>query len=283
MSYANKDYFIKAIQRVYANIDKPISLDVLAKEVGLSLSSLKRLFLEATNQSAGAFIRHLRMELAFGSLQNKEMSIIEVAMRSGFEDHSAFSRRFKETFGYSPTQAREKINIVNELDCVCLEAPEILEMQDIKLQSITKRGLYFEAAPSAWQSLKDKINVAGLDDDFVGIYVGIGHDNPHEGKVKQDQVRFTAGVAFLDEDLSADTITIVGGTYARFRYMGKLNNLGLAYHYIYGKWQESAEVKINSTIPAFMILDKWPDGFQEQQLAIHVPLLKVSSAQTQQW
>src|SRR5580658_10292866 len=121
MTYISNTNLIKAVRFIYDNIDKPIKLADIAAAVNISLSSLKRLFLEATGQSPGAFVRRLRMEIAFRSLQNRNDSILEVALSSGFDDQSAFARCFKETFGYPPSQARKKLNIVNELECVSLD------------------------------------------------------------------------------------------------------------------------------------------------------------------
>ena len=69
-----------------------------------------------------------------------------------------------------------------------------------------------------------------LGDDFSGTFIGIGHDNGHE--IAEDQVRFSAGVTLVKRNLSINNLMISGGNYARFRYLGKPNNLGLAYHYI---------------------------------------------------
>lgn len=235
MSYINNANFVKAIRYIYENIDQPIHLEKMADTLGLSISSLKRLFQEATQQTPGAFIRRLRMEFAFRSLQSKNDSILEIALSSGFDDQSAFARCFKESFGYSPSQARKKLNIVEELESIKLNEPDIVELADLTIQSVTERGLYFEAAPRAWNVLREKLHHNELTDDFSGMFVGIGHDNPHEGGVEEDQVRFTAGVSLLEKDLGISSLTLSGGKYARFQYHGKLNNLGLAYHYIHGK------------------------------------------------
>src|SRR6476620_438399 len=100
MGYINDNMFAKAVRYIYDNIDKPIELEGVASNIGLSISSLKRLFEEAVNQSPGAFIRKLRMEMAFRSLKSRDESILEIALSYGFEDQSAFARRFKQTFGY---------------------------------------------------------------------------------------------------------------------------------------------------------------------------------------
>lgn len=162
---------------------------------------------------------------------------------------------------------------MNELECVSLEDPEIIEIDEFKIQAITKQGLYFEAAPLAWKILKEHLDEASLGDDFTGIFIAIGHDNPHDGEVTEDQVRFSAGIVHLERDLGCNEIIVAKGTYAKFNYTGKLNNMGLAYHYIYGAWLNKSTIKIDYKNPAFIVMDKFPDNFQEQNVSIYVPLL----------
>lgn len=273
MSTIDNANFVKAVRFIYDNIDQPFVLEDISNKVGISLSSLKRLFAQAIDKTPGEFIRRLRMELAFCSLQSRNNSVLEVALSAGFDDQSAFARRFKETFGYSPSEARKKLNIVGEFECVTLEEPDIVELNDLAIQAATEQGLYFESAPRAWSILRNKLSEEQLGDDFSGIFVGIGHDNPHDGGVAEDQVRYTAGVALLGQDLSVEHRTIPGGSYARFHYLGKPVNLGLAYHYIYGKWSEGSMFQINTKIPAFVAFSRFPESFREEKLLIHVPLI----------
>lgn len=277
MSYINSKNFGKAVAFIYKNIDKPLKLEEIATAVGISVSSLKRLFEEAINQTPGNFIRRLRMEFAFRSLQSKDDSILEIALASGFDDHSAFSRQFKETFGYPPSEARKKLNIVGELESVTLEEPDIIEIENLNIQSVTQAGIYFESAPKAWEMLRERLNDEELSDDFSGVFIGIGHDNPHDGAVKVDETRYTAGVALLERDLKIDRTIITPGRYARFRYVGKPANLGLAYHYIYGQWQQNSEFKINESIPAFCVHTAITNGMIERKILIHVPIAGIKN------
>lgn len=92
--YINSSDFIKAVKFIYQNLDEPISLELIAKNIGVSIATLKRLFLDAS----GSFIRRLRMERAFRSLKNKEESILEIALSSGFEDASGFCANIQGKF-----------------------------------------------------------------------------------------------------------------------------------------------------------------------------------------
>lgn len=272
MTYISNDKFAQILSFICSQKDQPFKLDEVAKASGLSLSSLKRLFLEATDQSAGSFIRKMRMEMAFRSLKNDEDSVLAIALSAGFEDHSAFTRAFKKTFGFAPRFSRESINIVQELDYVKLQMPEIVEVDAIEIQCFTNQGNYWEAAVGAWGSLKEALERNEmLDDDFAGTYIGIGHDNPHEGHVAEDKVRFTAGVALAGRTLGTETRTISKGKYAKFQFFGKPNNLGLAYHYIFGH-SEECMINIDKTQPPFIMFDGFPDGIKEQSMLIYVPL-----------
>lgn len=273
MIYVADNIFINLVRFIYKNIDKPFTLEDLAKEGNVSLSTLKRIFSEAVNCTPGEFIRRLRMELAFRTLQSREDSILEIALSSGFEDQAAFSRAFKKMFGYSPKNARNKINIISEFESVDLGEPDMIMLNDLPIQSITQQGIYFESAKKAWDMLREKLNDKELSDDFSGFFVGIGHDNPHEEGIDEDKVRYSAGIALLNRNLGVEHKVISSGMYARFHYKGKPMNLGLAYHYIYGKWSQESGIKINKHIPAFVAFDYFPQAMEEAKLLIHVPCI----------
>ena len=56
----------------------------------------------------------------YRTLMDREASVLEAALSSGFEDHSAFSRSFKRAFGCSPS-GRNKDLLQRELEHVELE------------------------------------------------------------------------------------------------------------------------------------------------------------------
>lgn len=272
MAFKRNEKFIQAVSFIYQNIDAELTLQQISDHINVSKASLKRLFNDAVNIQPGQFIRKMRMELAFTKLQQTNESVLEIALASGFEDQSAFIRCFKDNFGYTPKKAREKINIVNELDKITLEEPDIMYLEKIDLQCVTEKGLYFECAPKAWQNLQTKLTKNELSDDFSGLFIGIGHDNPHEGNVAPDQVRFSACISHVSDNLGVDKISIEPGNYARFRYLGKPNNLGLAYHYIFGAWCEKSKYVIDSNRKSFTCFEKFPEANSDERIIINVPI-----------
>ena len=199
MRFLHSSYFVRAVQFIYAHIDQPqLTVANIAAAVGISVSSLKRLFLEATDHSVGMFVRRLRMECAFRSLQNKEDLVVEIALSVGFEDHAAFARAFKQYFGHTPTLARNKLSIVSELTSICLAEPEIHEVQEMLYHGVTIPGGYATAAPQAWEALshaltlnkEDTETLDRVEDDEFRVFIGVSHDYSHDNAVSENERRF---------------------------------------------------------------------------------------------
>lgn len=84
------------------------SIDMLARSIGLSTSSLQRC-LKKENISYRGILNDTRKNLAADHLKQPTLSIIEVAFQLGYSDSSNFSRAFKRWFGISPKEYRKKI------------------------------------------------------------------------------------------------------------------------------------------------------------------------------
>ena len=73
----------------------------------LSRSGLYRLFVNYFSMSPKEYITKLRMNKAVTLLVESGLSIKEIASICGFFDDKYFSRVFKSTYGYSPSQLRK--------------------------------------------------------------------------------------------------------------------------------------------------------------------------------
>lgn len=98
----------KLIRRVVAVInanigESELSVEKLASEVGLSRVHLHRKLKELTNQAPSDFIRNTRLRQAAHLLNQKKITIAEVAYATGFSSASSFSTAFKRLFGVTPS------------------------------------------------------------------------------------------------------------------------------------------------------------------------------------
>jgi AraC-like DNA-binding protein len=80
----------------------------LAKTLGVSYSTLRRLFKEQTGFAIAQYHLHLRMQKAEQLLHNTSIPVGKIAEQLGFESLYYFSRLYKQKQGVSPTESRKR-------------------------------------------------------------------------------------------------------------------------------------------------------------------------------
>ena len=84
----------------------PIPLGEAAALCGMSKAVFGREFKKASGMPLGKYLNQIRMRHAVELLEETRESITEIAARLGFSDQSYFDRRFRQTFGRTPSQHR---------------------------------------------------------------------------------------------------------------------------------------------------------------------------------
>ena len=84
------------------------SIDAIAQALHMSKATLYRHVAEITDESPGDIITTYRIKRACMILKKYDYSIRSVAGMVGFTDSSAFTRRFKQIHGMTPTQWRSQ-------------------------------------------------------------------------------------------------------------------------------------------------------------------------------
>ncbi len=100
--------FNNAKRYIEENLSSNISVDALAKHLGLHRTSLYRLFKKTVGISVTKYILNIRMDKAAYYLLNTRLSLSEISLMVGFSDYAHFFRTFKKTFGFGPTEYRNK-------------------------------------------------------------------------------------------------------------------------------------------------------------------------------
>lgn len=111
LKYRNEDsWSIKLRRRLRASVGQPDwpVLDVLADEVGISATTLRRR-LEAEGNSYQNIKDQLRNDLAIELLSNSAMNIDDMAAQLGFHDASSFHRAFRRWNGLQPGEYRQRV------------------------------------------------------------------------------------------------------------------------------------------------------------------------------
>lgn len=95
---------------VQSHLSQAVSLADLAGTLGYSESYLRAIFKNQLGISLGRYIRESRLSVAAKLLQSTELSIAEIATRTGFESPFAFSRAFKKTYGLPPRSHSKRLS-----------------------------------------------------------------------------------------------------------------------------------------------------------------------------
>ncbi|WP_408893102.1 response regulator [Paenibacillus taichungensis] len=96
----------KAVNLLYANPAADWSASELAEEVGLSRSHFSILFKKAVGDSFIAFQYKRKLRLAYGLLRDTQLTMQEIAERTGLGDSKYFSKWFKRCTGQTPSHYR---------------------------------------------------------------------------------------------------------------------------------------------------------------------------------
>jgi AraC-like DNA-binding protein len=84
----------------------PIPLHKAAALCGTSKAVLGREFKRASGMTLGNYLNQIRMRHAVELLEETSKPIAAIALQLGFSDQSHFDRRFRQTFGWTPSQHR---------------------------------------------------------------------------------------------------------------------------------------------------------------------------------
>lgn len=98
---------LEAIRKYIAdNLSEDLSLSALADYIHISPAYLSRTFKEVIGINLTDYVTNLRMEHAKEMLGNSLMDIQDIARKVGYFTPHYFSRKFKEHYGYSPSDYR---------------------------------------------------------------------------------------------------------------------------------------------------------------------------------
>lgn len=95
-------------QIIEANLFEQLTIDQLAKQNNLSLSSFKREFTKLYNDTPANYIKNKRLEKAAHLLVVSNQRITDIAFECGFNDLGTFTKSFGDKFNMTPTAYRQK-------------------------------------------------------------------------------------------------------------------------------------------------------------------------------
>ena len=101
---------LPAIEQMQSRLEEDLSTGVpaMAEACGLSCAQFRRDFLAAMGCSPQQYTLNCRMQKAQRLLLLTDRKITDIALAVGYQDASGFNRCFREHFGVSPRQLRQR-------------------------------------------------------------------------------------------------------------------------------------------------------------------------------
>ena len=142
LSLKDQRLFDKGQQIVINHLgDESFGIEELRKELGLSRSQLHRRLYKITGLSTSLFIRSVRLRRAFELLKEGDLSVSEIAYRTGFSSPSYFNKCFNEQYGFPPGDIhKQEIAEIDQKNIFNPMLPSDIE-KDHK-DGFTRRRLY---------------------------------------------------------------------------------------------------------------------------------------------
>lgn len=250
----------RAIWYMESHYTEDINLEDVADGVGVSRYHLIRAFGVATGYSVVQYLRARRLSVAAQLLVNDcTMSILDIAVSSGYGSHEAFTRAFIKQFGVTPELIRRQLHVAN-LDLVEplyteQSQSQYLETDEPKIcvkPAFLVAGMhehYGDDAsvriPALWQQFHPYMNLPQrIGGDSYGICSG---DN--DGCA----VNYFCGVEVESEPYSIsqlETMRIQEQHYAVFPHREHIASINQTFNYIWSEWlPQSGCIPVNA--PSF--------------------------------
>ena len=103
----HSDCIEEVMRYIREHLGEPLDRETLADVAGFSVPHFHRVFTAHVGESAISYIRRIRLERAGRKLRMGAVDITEVALASGYDSHSSFSKAFKQQYGLSPSEFRQ--------------------------------------------------------------------------------------------------------------------------------------------------------------------------------
>ena len=268
--------FQESIDFIERNLTDELDIEVIAAKAALSPFYHQRIFGALCGVTVGEYIRARRMTLAAQELSRKDMKVIDVAVKYGYDSPDSFTKAFQKFHGITPSQARESGASLRSFAPlhikITMEGGTMLDYRIVEKAPFTIVGVKrpfnsetsYQEIPKFW----DEWLAQGEDRSIKGTF-GVCLDM--RGK---DFYYWIADLYFPWEDIpeGCETRVIPGSYWAQFPC--KMSNLQDVNTKIWSEWLPALQgYKLMGEYDIEVYLPP-EEGSEEMSVYIWVPLKK---------
>ena len=96
----------KALNLIHSNTEQIWTVESLSQMIGLSRGRFTQRFSNLVSESPKSYLNRHYLSHAKHLLQHSDLSMLDIALRAGYQSEAAFSKAFKKMFDVSPGKSR---------------------------------------------------------------------------------------------------------------------------------------------------------------------------------
>ncbi|WP_211656151.1 AraC family transcriptional regulator [Planococcus alpniumensis] len=276
------DDLVEILKRIEENIEQEVDYTQLCKGLNISGSSLQRIFPVLFNVTLSEYIRKRRLTKAAFELKQTQHSILDIALRYGYESPDAFAIAFKKQHGATPSNVRKgaPMNLFNALKLnLSIEGGNDLPIEIKTLPAFYVAGISIDTKVNSpdisilWKQLSESELVDDLISFSSGKSFGVCYDMQDNG-----QVKYMAGWEVENPDkvkqLPVEVVLIESSTFAIIPCIGKIpESIHNAWNYMWKQFFPESGYTYSGKFDLEFYPHKVVDS-KEYQMQIWVPLEK---------
>ena len=256
-----------AIDFIEEHLIEDINLQDISAAANMSHWHFQRIFKALTNETLKSYIRSRKIVNSLDSLFNTQLSILDIALATGFESHESYTRAFQKLFGITPSEYRKSAterlvfqkhqfdnNYLTNLHQNLSLEPRFYSTQERFFVGITTEVIGIESEknniadklPQLWGEFVPRMNEIPdcVNDTCYGI---ISQELDHSGATK---LLYTAcmevnGSPSIKLPEGMKSLHLPSQKYAEFKHKGLVDvkNVNQTINYIYSSWLMNSNMR----------------------------------------
>lgn len=107
-SVGSNDIIYQTVSYIAAHYTEELTLSKMAHDLGISQSSLSRVFSGTFHTNFNRYLNEARLDYACSLLLHSDHTILDICIRTGFDSQRTFNRVFQERYHMSPREYRKQ-------------------------------------------------------------------------------------------------------------------------------------------------------------------------------
>ncbi len=224
-----------------SSIDREVTLEEIAAYAGMSRFHLTRIFGQSLGRSVMSYMRGRRLSEAGRQLANGAPDILAVALDAGYGSHEAFTRAFRDEFGVSPAEFRERPDQTRLMEpirmdtfpSITLSGPRMVEAGPMLFVGMGRRYRYDQMASASRQWDRFRPWKTRVPHALPGTAWGICTNHDPESMDYISAVEVSA-FGLVAHDLQR--LRVPAQRFAVFSHKGHISEIQAVFRTIFSEW-----------------------------------------------